>query len=215
MDRRISGWIGNWLGLAPVNAWRYKQYEHDSDRLRRLNHRGIHPPSAKSIASAYQHWMTHYPKHGGRAMLQYLCIGVTALSLTACVLLMTLWVRSYWRIDEIGGIGPNGLVAFSSERGVILYGWESSPRAIFNVDRWYRALSYPAYDSNPGILGFYYGTPGPGITCIALPYWFIVLLTATTAIGPWYTRRCRFSVRTILIATTLVAVVLGMIVVSS
>jgi hypothetical protein len=148
-------------------------------------------------------------------MLNYLRIAVTALSLTACVLLVALWVRSYWRIDEIGGIGPNGLVAFSSERGVIIYAWESSPRAIFNVDRWYRALHYPAYDSNPGILGFYYGTSTPGLAFVALPYWFIVLLTAATAIIPWYARRCRFNVRTMLIATTLVALALAVIVIAS
>ena len=29
-------------------------------------------------------------------MLKYLRIAVTALSLTACVLLIALWVRSYW-----------------------------------------------------------------------------------------------------------------------
>jgi hypothetical protein len=34
-------------------------------------------------------------------MLKYLRIAVTALSLTACVLLIALWVRSYWLRDEV------------------------------------------------------------------------------------------------------------------
>ena len=34
-------------------------------------------------------------------MLKYLRIAVTALSLTACVLLIALWVRSYWSRDLI------------------------------------------------------------------------------------------------------------------
>jgi hypothetical protein len=33
-------------------------------------------------------------------MLKYLRIAVTALCLTACVLLVALWVRSYWRIES-------------------------------------------------------------------------------------------------------------------
>jgi hypothetical protein len=32
-------------------------------------------------------------------MLKYVRIAVTALSLTACVLLVALWVRSYWHFD--------------------------------------------------------------------------------------------------------------------
>jgi hypothetical protein len=34
-------------------------------------------------------------------MLHYLRIAVTALSLTACVVLVVLWVRSYWWIDTV------------------------------------------------------------------------------------------------------------------
>ena len=45
------------------------------------------------------------------------------------------------------------------------------------------------------------------------PYWFLVLVFGGLAISPWTTRpKLRFSLRTLLIATTLVAVVLGMIV---
>jgi hypothetical protein len=47
-----------------------------------------------------------------------------------------------------------------------------------------------------------------------VPYWFLVILsafiTAVTGWLPW--KRWRFSVRTLIVATTLVAVVLGLIV---
>ena len=43
------------------------------------------------------------------AMLKYLRIAVTALSLTACVLLIALWVRSYW---------SDGLMAFRRTHGM-------------------------------------------------------------------------------------------------
>jgi hypothetical protein len=51
------------------------------------------------------------------------------------------------------------------------------------------------------------------ITAYAFPHWFVVLLFTTLAAAPWLFKICwRFSLRTLLIATTLVAVVLGLIV---
>jgi hypothetical protein len=45
---------------------------------------------------------------------------------------------------------------------------------------------------------------------LILPYWLCSLITATIAGAPWIS--FRFSLRTLLIATTLIAVVLGLIV---
>jgi hypothetical protein len=45
---------------------------------------------------------------------------------------------------------------------------------------------------------------------ITVPYWLLVLMSATPAIAPWV--HWRFTLRTLLIAMTLVAVVLGLIV---
>jgi hypothetical protein len=45
---------------------------------------------------------------------------------------------------------------------------------------------------------------------IALPYWLLVITFAATTTLPWL--RWRFSLRTLLIATTLVAIVLGLVV---
>jgi hypothetical protein len=42
---------------------------------------------------------------------------------------------------------------------------------------------------------------------VAMPHWFTILLTATVAALPWF--KWQFSLRTLLIATTLVAVALG------
>jgi hypothetical protein len=47
-------------------------------------------------------------------------------------------------------------------------------------------------------------------TFYEIPVWFAILTTATLASAPWL--RWRFSLRTLLIATTLVAVVLSLIV---
>ena len=49
-----------------------------------------------------------------------------------------------------------------------------------------------------------------GTDTIMMPYWFLVLLSAVFAAAPWI--RHQFSLRTLLIATTLIAVLLGLIV---
>src|SRR5688500_16962642 len=51
-------------------------------------------------------------------MFKGLRIAVTALSLTACVLLIALWVRSYWFWDGFAGANSWGVV---SGRGELLF----------------------------------------------------------------------------------------------
>jgi hypothetical protein len=67
--------------------------------------------------------------------------------------------------------------------------------------------------SPPPVWGFGAATSGGIISLLFLPYWPVVLLASTLAVLgvlPWL--RWRFSLRTLLIATTLVALVLGAIV---
>ena len=47
---------------------------------------------------------------------------------------------------------------------------------------------------------------------LRVPDWFLVLISLVSAAAPWLRWSCRFSLRTLLIATTLVAVVLGLVV---
>jgi hypothetical protein len=49
-------------------------------------------------------------------------------------------------------------------------------------------------------------------TLHAVPYWFCVLLLGTLVAVPWFPIKRRFTLRTLLIVTTLVAVMLGLIV---
>jgi hypothetical protein len=50
------------------------------------------------------------------------------------------------------------------------------------------------------------------MTLVAVKYWVLVLVAATFASVPWVHRMRRFSLRTLLIAMTLAAAGLGMIV---
>jgi hypothetical protein len=55
-------------------------------------------------------------------IIQYVRIAVTALSLTACVLLIALWVRSYWQQFGIYRVyGNTGMSLFlASNDGIVL-----------------------------------------------------------------------------------------------
>jgi hypothetical protein len=136
---------------------------------------------------------------------RFLRIAATALCLTACVLLVALWVRSYYYLDSFGG-PPRSL--FTSWRGRLFAGgsiYQSS-------------LSDGKDASDPelcAVLGVFI------ITTIDqnnlsydggnnLPIGALVFLLGILAVAPWL--RWRFSLRTLLIATALISLGLGIIV---
>jgi len=47
---------------------------------------------------------------------------------------------------------------------------------------------------------------------VMIPDWILILMMGTIAAAPWIRWRWKFSLRTLLIATTLIAVVLGLVV---
>ena len=124
-------------------------------------------------------------------MLKYLRIAVTALSLTACVLLIALWVRSYWYWESLN--------------------WYFSTTKYINVSSDAGQLSLGVGDL-PGVMpGYWRGKPGVYVGGqFVMPHLLLLLGTAVLSALPWLP--WRFSLRTLLIATTLVAVVLGIIV---
>jgi hypothetical protein len=159
--------------------------------------------------------------------LRYLRIAWTVFCGLACVLLVVVWVRSYWRIDSatmwISGHGQVGALSLK-QRLTISYVNES----LFS-DRWrdrlesqsWRVYSNTIEDEFSGSeIGAHSGLPknqsfvfqnfgGNGYR-VVIPHWFLILLGTSFATIPWL--RWRFSLRTLLIATTLIAVMLGTIV---
>ena len=149
-------------------------------------------------------------------MLGYLRIAVTVLSLTAGVLLIALWVRSQNWQDRLIRHSTTYIEvrSYHSQTTVEIAPGES-PQAISTswelksrlADHFWR----PTSTAHPRLaaLGVSWGFKD-GMYYLFLPHWLLVLLTATLAVVPWI--KWRFSLRTLLIATTLVAVVLGIIV---
>ena len=135
-------------------------------------------------------------------LIRGLRIAFSAACLIACVLLIALWVRSYWWVDATN-FSPDAIV---SVKGNIC------------VDEMILMLRDP---SNPSLTpishfwGYSFATGGSieGEAGLTIPYWILVLAIAALGLiagAPWI--NWHFSLRTLLIATTLVAVVLGLLV---
>jgi hypothetical protein len=124
------------------------------------------------------------------------------------VLLIVLWVRSYWQTIEVDCFTPYNLSV-------------ACGRLILDEQHYYPGGSttekYRGYDP---LLGYqvneYVTTSSSSLTLRReigwVPLWAAVLAIATIAAVPWIRWSKRFSLRTLLIATTLAAVVLGLIV---
>jgi hypothetical protein len=123
----------------------------------------------------------------------------------ACVLLIVLWVRSYWWMEQLSGplSRTRILVVGSIEGGLLVqvpfhdwgYIWKVRSNSL----------------KSGGRSSFRFGSEFRRIPeGFCLPHWSLVVLYATLAAVPWL--RWRFSLRTLLIATTAIAVVLGLIV---
>jgi hypothetical protein len=154
-------------------------------------------------------------------MLKYLRIAVTALCLTACVLLVALWVRSYWWADAVW-YRPAKTIAFrvmSDEGGLTFLKakdltlrimGDPPPMGFSHRDYWYEGYSRTTEGAFTKI---FRGFHDRSRATRQIPHWLVVVLAAAAGVLPYSARRgWRFSLRTLLVATTLVALVLTAIV---
>ena len=140
--------------------------------------------------------------------LRYMRIAFSATCVIVAVLLCALWVRSYWWVSQdVCRITENRFVGYGIQPGVFGIGTSTdgdiplwTPTDQFLED----AASYG--ESYSRIWGFFQFKTEAFIA----PFWCLVLLTIALSALPWL--RYRFSLRTLLIATTLVALVLGLVV---
>jgi hypothetical protein len=132
------------------------------------------------------------------------------------VLLCVLWVRSYWWVDTIqiscGSYRTLHIVSIPSRLGFLLLTMQSDRYSFYHqgVDDWrtVRARAEPLPELPSQLIGGwinYRGTRG-----VLIPFWLLAATGAAVAFVPWIPHR--FSVRTLLIAITLVAIGLGLIV---
>jgi hypothetical protein len=128
----------------------------------------------------------------------------------ACVLLIALWVRShairdsaFWPRNKFG-------MEMNSMKGHVVLFVVFQPFA----DEQTKILHEKITPNDElrvkcGILGFAYDSE-PDRFSIHVPFWFLALALTAVAAAPWIRWSRRFTLRTLLIATTLVAVALGL-----
>ena len=149
----------------------------------------------------------------GRMRYRKLRIAWSVFWGVAAVLLVVLWVRSYRWVDMVAV--ANTAIG-SSMRGQIYVG----ERIAIDAPLMKKASTYVGYENHFWILSV--DIKGLGISPrynvvpygnpVALPYCLLVLAMPAFGVIPWIRWSNRFSLRTLLIATTLIAVVLGLIV---
>jgi hypothetical protein len=132
----------------------------------------------------------------------------------ACVLLIALWLRSYWRTDDLQGpiLWPSGF-SLTSETGCLAIGggdeqepitkWDLSSLELdsLSVSRYLPEtvqFQLPVFAFHPSIDASAY---------IRVPHWFLAQIFAFLAFA--FTNRRRYSLRTLLIVVTLIALELG------
>jgi hypothetical protein len=139
------------------------------------------------------------------------------------VLLCVLWVRSYWLVNRSEWHATNMPVFFAeSVAGRVLFGarqadewdykgWWWKSESVEDAEHLRDLLYFDPHDDHFEIAGFQLTRDSVGASLIA-PYFFIVTAIAAIAAVPRLRWSKRFSLRTLLIATTLITVVLGIIV---
>jgi hypothetical protein len=128
-----------------------------------------------------------------------------------CVLLIALWVRSYWRLqilEERTGLQAGQISSVKGRIAIAIL----DQRTTTTLGRSYLSVGAgDAADWRKGrVLGFAY-YDDRSITALVAPHWLPAFLCSALAVIPWISRSWRFSLRTLLIATTLVAVGLGLV----
>ena len=161
-------------------------------------------------------------------ILRYLQIIVTVLGLTACVLLIALWVRSANAFDSFNRTSDTGHLEVWSCHGKVFINWGAVKTFLPVGDTARRQRLRNAIEQTQAaeIKSFrevftkwglspipetsFFGFKWSDWNSLVIPFWFPVALTVSMAAIPWIHWSRRFSLRTLLIGMSLVAVALGM-----
>lgn len=154
-----------------------------------------------------------------KPLVRYLRIGWTVFWLATCILLIGLWARSYWWADTLGQsvTRPGFPIATSMQGNVCLGGTITinSPSLQFNARRFCRNtmfLTSISIDEYRFTNDKWENTVTLDGIVMAIPFAALLPTVLLAAVSPWFPWSKRFSLRTLLVFTTMVAVVLGLIV---
>ena len=141
--------------------------------------------------------------------LRKLRIAFSVLCGIVCLLLIVMWVRSYWWADEMeGNISQSTRFVICSSCGAVeLYLSPNETNPVSTI------FTSTAIEDLKGLIlyrrnelaksGFRFEIFGTGRKVSICPYWFLVLLFAVFAVVPWLPLSPKFSLSTLLIAITM------------
>jgi hypothetical protein len=146
-----------------------------------------------------------------QAMRRYLRVTFLAACVIVCLLLVALRVQSHFQVDSLELKTSSRVFQLRSWNGQLQW----SHFNVLDVSQGQTFVSRPETGIRPrnpkGILGFgWLNTPSE--TTIFAPYWFVILLfalLASLAAAPEIKWAKRFSLRALLVTTTLLAILLG------
>jgi len=153
--------------------------------------------------------------------LRHLRIVWSAACGIACVLLILLWVRSYWWIDHLQRLSSTFVSDICPYDGKLVFNWSSDAEnlelaKLYPVTEWHlwartveswRGQSAPPLRKR--LLQPFSLTLSPNQ--LVIPFWALVILASSFSALPWVPKlRWQFSLRTLLVVTTLFAAVLGL-----
>jgi hypothetical protein len=128
-----------------------------------------------------------------------------------CLLLIALWVRSYWRADWIDRFDKNELqTTVGSNSGRLIFSqldWTQDPAGHVAPHNWTHMTASAVASHEKRWAGW---VNASGLLRVAISHWVLVLPVAALAAVPWI--RWRFALRTLLIAMTAIAVLLAIVV---
>jgi hypothetical protein len=148
------------------------------------------------------------------SMLRKMRIAFSIVCGIICLLLIVLWVRSNTTRDSVFWPWTNHALHVNSLKGhvvICLLGKGHSAQWVpFKIQHVTIGESFKT-DFDRNVLGFYVERK-PNELRLDIPYWFFVITCLMIAASLWLHDKWRFSLRALLVATTLVAVLLGAIV---
>jgi hypothetical protein len=119
-----------------------------------------------------------------------------------------LWMRSYWSHDVVTGPVGGSDLCLASDRGVVLVGVLAYDPGLGWELRHYPAIGVQNYTCPLGLKVLRQGGWGP--SGLLFSHWFLAASSLSLAALFAFKRTWHYSLRTILVATTLLAAILGL-----